>query len=293
MDKKNIQSIIIVILLCYILVQNFFKIQYFTHESTAQLKVETNEEMCKNFCNSFKSTNEELKLDLKSAIKNNINQFKSLGDKSGTDKTTFHHYEHLYGQHIGQYRDSKINFLEIGIGCGMGYGAGKSLPVWKEFLPLANIYEMEFNAPCAEEFRSKVKQLFTGDQSDLSLLKKIGDEVGHFEVIVDDGGHSRKQQVNSLIGLWPYLSSEGVYIIEDMYHSFVDHKQFNDNDESSIDLIMELLIIFNDPSPIPYIQSLSSPMIKPNLTIRSHAEEISKTLLSINCFRRACVLYKK
>ena len=77
---------------------------------------------------------------------------------------------------------------------------------------------MEFDAPCAEPFRKQVKEMFKGDQSYLNLLRKIGEQVGHFELIVDDGGHSRKQQVNSLIGLWPFLSKGGVYVIEDMYH---------------------------------------------------------------------------
>jgi len=138
-----------------------------------------------------------------------------------------------------------------------------------------------------------VKQLLTGDQSYLNLLSKIGQEVGYFNVIVDDGGHSRKQQVNSLIGLWPFLSSEGVYIIEDMYHSFVDLKNYNDNNESSIDLIIELLILLNDPLEIDYINSLKAQVVKPNISIRAHAVEISQSLLSINCYKRACVLHKK
>jgi len=264
MSIVRIQAFIIFILLSFIIVQ------YFLNE-----RITLTEE------NSQKT------------IKNNVNLFKKLGDKSRTDKTTFHHYEHLYGTHVGPFRDRKINFLEIGLGCGMGYGPGKSLMLWKKFLPQANLYEMEYDVSCAEKFRSQVKQLFTGDQSDLNLLKRIGDEVGHFDVIVDDGGHSRKQQVNSLIGLWPFLSSSGVYIIEDMYHSFVDHKSYNDNKESSIDLMMELLILLNDPLEIAYIRSLNSRTIKPNITIRDHAEEINKSLLSINCFKRACVLYKK
>ena len=104
-----------------------------------------------------------------------------------------------------------------------------------------------------------------------------------------------------MIGLWPFVSSDGVYIIEDMYHSFVDaqpniYKQtynFNDNAESSIDLILELIILFNDPEEVGFIQSIKHKIVKPKVDITSHAIEISKSLLSINCFKRACVLYKK
>ena len=132
-------------------------------------------------------------------------------------------------------------------------------------------------------------------------MKNIGKEIGHLDVVVDDGGHSSMMQVNSLIGLWPFMRSNGVYIIEDMYHSFVDVVQkiylqtynFKDNDESSIDLILELIILLNDPLEIGYIQYIKPNIVKPNVTITSHAIEISKSLLSINCFKRACVLLKK
>jgi len=246
------------------------------------------------------NTNESSGINLKTTIKENIELFKRLGNKYGTDKISTHNYHYLYGANIGQYRDLEINFLEIGLGCD-GNGAGKSLSLWKEFIPKASIYIMEYDAECAEPFRKQVKQLFTGDQSDLNVMKNIGKEVGHFDVVVDDGGHSRKQQVNSLIGLWPFVSSGGVYIIEDMYHSFVDaqpniYKQtynFNDNAESSVDLILELIILFNDPEEVGYIQNIKHGLVKPNVDITSHAIEISKSLLSISCFKRACVLHKK
>jgi hypothetical protein len=277
MTVQRKQLILIFILLAFIFIQNFIILnQKNTSLSTidqSKFNIEIN--------------------DLQSIVKSNINQFASIGTTYKTDKISIHHYESLYGIHVGKFRQMKINFLEIGIGCGMPYGAGKSIPLWKEFMPEANIYELEFDANCAKPFRSQVKQMFTGDQSDLNLLRKIGQEVGFFNVIVDDGGHSRKQQVNSLIGLWPFLSSEGVYIIEDMYHSFVDHKNYNDNNESSIDLIIELLILLNDPLEIDYISSLNAQVVKPNISIRAHAVEISKSLLSINCFKRACVLHKK
>ena len=86
-----------------------------------------------------------------------------------------------------------------------------------------------------------------------------------------------------------------------MYHSFVDaqpniYKQkynFNDNAESSVDLILELIILFNDPEEVGYIQSIKHDIVMPNVVITSHAIEISKSLLSISCFKRACVLHKK
>ena len=106
---------------------------------------------------------------------NKIEIFKKIALKHGTDKVTTHHYEYVYGQIVGPIRYEKINFLEIGLGCGMGYGPGKSIPVWKEFMPNATISILEYNEACARPFESQVKHLFVGDQSDLSLMKQIGD----------------------------------------------------------------------------------------------------------------------
>ena len=78
-----------------------------------------------------------------------------------------------------------MNFLEIGLGCGMGYGPGKSIPVWKEFMPNANISILEYNEACARPFENQVKNLFVGDQSDLSLMKKIGDLRNCFNLVID------------------------------------------------------------------------------------------------------------
>jgi hypothetical protein len=109
------------------------------------------------------------------SIQNETELFKKIALKHGTDKVTTHHYEYVYGQLIGPIRNENINFLEIGLGCGMSYGPGKSIPLWKEFMPNAIISIMEFNEACAKPFEIQVKNLFVGDQSDLSLLKRIGE----------------------------------------------------------------------------------------------------------------------
>ena len=58
-------------------------------------------------------------------------------------------------------------------------------------------------------------------------------------------------------------------------------------------VILESIILLNDPEEVGYIKSIKHKIVKPNVDITSHAMEISKSLLSINCFKRACVLYKK
>ena len=213
--------------------------------------------------------------------------FENLGLKSGSDKVVDHNFQHMYGQYLGPLRLEKINFLEIGLGCNMAYGPGRSISIWKKFLPRASISMFEFNEACARKFEDQVDNLFVGDQSNLNMVEKIGKNYGPFKVIVDDGGHSRKQQINSLIGFWPFIQQGGIYIIEDLITSFM--KKYDDNpNQSTMDLLVELIIIMNDPKP-PHVLSLNNK----NITISQHALKISRDLLSVSFFQGACVLVKK
>ena len=118
--------------------------------------------------------NSETKPDDRERIHDWIKLYKEIAVRSGSDKVTTHHYEHLYGQFLGPLRFSEINFLEIGLGCDMGYGPGKSILLWKEFLAKARISVLEYNANCARKFVSQVENLFTGDQRDFAVLNKVG-----------------------------------------------------------------------------------------------------------------------
>ena len=126
MKKQKLITISLVIAVVFIFMNAFY-------QSSSFKVVDTQHDL----------TNEQTQINLKTTIKENIELFKRLGNKHGTDKISTHNYHYLYGANIGQFRDMEINFLEIGLGCG-GNGAGKSLSLWKEFMPKANIY---MNAP--------------------------------------------------------------------------------------------------------------------------------------------------
>ena len=211
--------------------------------------------------------------------------FKTIGSKHRTDKATAHEFFNLYGKYIGPIRDKKINFLEIGLGCAEPLGPGESLLLWKEYIPSGTITYIEFDRDCAEKFKDQVDNLYIGDQSDLEFLKEV-EQTGPYDVIVDDGGHSRKQQKNAIVGLWPYLKPNGIYIIEDIYFSFL--KQTNDSPEGTVDLICSLISKLNEP---PVWKDHYEPIV--NITLKEELVGIYNELLSIDCFKRACVFVKK
>ncbi len=88
--------------------------------------------------------------------------------------------------------------LEIGLGCGMSYGPGGSIPVWKDFFGnKLTLHMVEYDATCAEPFRSKVDELFIGDQSNREFLRKVVSEGGGVY-----GTHSRVNLCAEAISLF-------------------------------------------------------------------------------------------
>lgn len=121
--------------------------------------------------------------------------------------------------------------LEIGVLKGGSHRA------WKELFPNTRVVGIDID-PLIEEV-NKDLEIYTGDQTDQDFLNHVIDTIGHPDIIIDDGGHSRKQQVLSLTYLWPFLISGGLYIIEDLETSFLDH--YNDYPHSGFEQVRNCL----------------------------------------------------
>jgi len=59
-----------------------------------------------------------------------------------------------------------------------------------------------------------------GSQENITFLNTVNTIQGYFDVIVDDGGHTMKQQITSFTYLLPKVRSGGVYVIEDLLTSY-------------------------------------------------------------------------
>ncbi|OAA65523.1 hypothetical protein SPI_02310 [Niveomyces insectorum RCEF 264] len=150
--------------------------------------------------------------------------FREIATKHGTDKVTDHQYWFMYEKYLEPLRDQKIKMLEIGLGCNMNYGPGKSYYTWLEFFPHVDLYYIEYDAACAQKWKDKTAgaTIFTGDQADRTFLRKFVEESGgDFDVIIDDGGHSMTQQQNSLEELWGIVKPGALYFIEDLQTSYM------------------------------------------------------------------------
>ncbi|KAI7846177.1 hypothetical protein COHA_000347 [Chlorella ohadii] len=150
--------------------------------------------------------------------------------RTPTDKVGAHAYHYLYNRYLPHARLHDLNILEIGLGCNMEYGAGASLKIWRALLPCANISFIDYDAACAEKYKTQIEsegggRLYIGSQDDPKLLAQIvadAQAAGGFDMIVDDGSHRVNHIFASLSALWPVLKPGGVYIMEDLdEHWFV------------------------------------------------------------------------
>jgi hypothetical protein len=159
----------------------------------------------------------------------------SLAEKYGTDKgPNAHLYTSRYDMYLEQYRDIEFNLLEIGV------FDGASVKMWKEYFPKATIVAIDIDPRCKEYEEDRI-HIHIGDQTDIEFLNDIVNTYGHFEVILDDGGHSWKQQIVSYETLFPRLTPGGLYFLEDMHTSYVPQSLWADYNITGVNYFKNLV----------------------------------------------------
>ncbi len=156
-----------------------------------------------------------------------------IGLKYQTDKAShWHNYLVKYEKHFEKYKDEPIKLLEIGV------SNGNSLKMWKEYFPKAQIYGIDINPICKDFEEDRIK-IFIGDQSNQGFLINILQEIGMFEIIVDDGSHIMKDIIKSFEYLFINgLKDNGLYVIEDLHTCYLT-KYNTDNSKNALDFLKE------------------------------------------------------
>ena len=124
------------------------------------------------------------------------------------------HYFEIYDRHLNKFRNKEINILEIGV------MHGGSLQMWKDYFgSKAKIYGIDINPEC-KKFEEQNINIFIGSQSDRSFLKEIKRQIPPVDILIDDGGHTMEQQITSFEELFEHMTSNGVYLCEDLHTSY-------------------------------------------------------------------------
>jgi len=126
----------------------------------------------------------------------------------------YEQYLDVYERHLSKYKGKTVTIIEFGV------NQGGSLNMWKEYLGKGTIiYGVDINPNCAKLTSGNI-EILIGDQEDRNFLEDVAKKIGEVDIVVDDGGHSMAQQINTFEVIFPCLKNDGVYICEDLHTSY-------------------------------------------------------------------------
>jgi len=134
---------------------------------------------------------------------------------SGTGKQYRHHFDRYYKKWLAPYRDLQdAKILEIGA------KGGKSLSVWVEYFSLPELivglaYGVGTENVEDKNSREEKVKIIRGDQSKKETMDQLN-ELGSWDVIIDDGSHHPEHVIFSLFSLWKSVRPGGIYVVEDL-----------------------------------------------------------------------------
>ena len=108
-----------------------------------------------------------------------------------------------------------MTFVEVGV---LG---GGSLHMWRNYFgPKARIIGVDLNSG-AKKWEKDGFEIYIGNQSDPKFWEKFFKDVGPVDVLLDDGGHTYLQQINTCLSVVNHVSDQGLIVVEDAHTSFM------------------------------------------------------------------------
>lgn len=124
------------------------------------------------------------------------------------------HYFDIYDRHFSRFRNKEVKVLEIGV------SQGGSLQMWKHYFgEHAQIIGVDIDPRCKQLEEDRIS-IFIGNQEDRQFLSQLKDIIGEVDIVIDDGGHFMNQQIITFEELYPIVSLNGVYLVEDLHTSY-------------------------------------------------------------------------
>ncbi|HET6208919.1 MAG TPA: class I SAM-dependent methyltransferase [Jatrophihabitans sp.] len=137
-----------------------------------------------------------------------------LANRSGAVLDKWVHYFPIYTRHLDRFRGRPVRMLEIGVYRGGG------LDMWSRYLgPDAKLVGLDIDEAAVRAVRGRFPVVL-GDQADPEVLLAINEQYGPFDVVIDDGGHTMRQQIVTAETLFPLLNDGGVFLVEDTHTSY-------------------------------------------------------------------------
>lgn len=123
-------------------------------------------------------------------------------------------YFDVYHRAFQKYRGKPITFLEIGV------QNGGSTKMWSRYFgPSAKIIGVDIDPNC-RSLESEGYEIWIGDQADPEFWREFKAKHAEIDIVLDDGGHTMQQQINTFEALFPILKNNGTYLCEDTHTSY-------------------------------------------------------------------------
>jgi len=123
-------------------------------------------------------------------------------------------YFATYETLLQKYVDREVTIVEVGI------FNGGSLFMWRKFFgPKARIIGIDLN-PDAREWEKHGFEIYIGDQSSDTFWTELFQKVGKVDVLIDDGGHTNRQQIVTSHYAIQNINDGGVLIVEDVHTNY-------------------------------------------------------------------------
>ncbi|WP_419896142.1 class I SAM-dependent methyltransferase [Roseomonas sp. USHLN139] len=133
----------------------------------------------------------------------------AIGRRHGTDKASDRNdFLRFYEPFVAPMRDQPVKVLEIGV---LG---GGSVRMWRDYFANGQVIGADINE-AVRAYAGERLSIEIADQSSLEDMRRLA-AMGPFDLIIDDGSHVWKHQIDSFNTLFPSLRPGGLYIIEDL-----------------------------------------------------------------------------
>ena len=130
----------------------------------------------------------------------------------------WHHYFKIYDRHFKKFMGKNPTILEIGV-----YKGG-SLEMWNDYFDKqCTIYGIDID-PSVIDIPAKLNasniHISIGDQENRAFWREYLKDKPKFDIVIEDGGHTMRQQIVTYEELYDHVSDNGVYLCEDLHTSY-------------------------------------------------------------------------
>ena len=124
------------------------------------------------------------------------------------------HYFAVYDKYFKKFRNTDMVMLEIGV------QNGGSTQMWKKYFGKdAKIIGVDIEERC-KNFEDDQISIEIGSQDDPKFWEYFREKYPRIDVLLDDGGHTMKQQIVTFLEMFPHVSDDGIYMCEDCGTSY-------------------------------------------------------------------------